>query len=555
MTYQISRIPQPFTSYIPNGLHVGKHLLLRGRVSYGTEAFAINLQQNPEPCDGEVAFHFNPRPGEQQCVRNSFDGGSWMDEERDQPHFPFDEGRSFTLRIEVADEGFRTYVNGKPYVNFSHRLDLGNVHYLYLTEGAEFYDISYQDRYSLPYKSEIPQQMNVGKAVRIRGASQDNDGFSVNFACDPDNENCAFHFNPRPNEGVVVRNANLGGWGEEERDYDAEFPFNPNNYFDAMFICTDDKYMVHVNDKYFTEFNHRGGVNDASHFNIVGNLDIQDVEYFEPLEDDFVKTFPSGLVKGDVLIFRGFMKPGGETFSINFMNGYSVEDDIAFHLNPRVGEGQVVMNCCMAGDWGEEEREDIPSPLANREPFEVKVVVKRKKFKVYVNGKKCMKFAARGNVEDIKGVNIKGEAYVYEVKLERKLEDSWEYLPGGFRVGGWVVVQAIPKKGSEGFAINFRTGGDEGSDIAFHFNPRLQENCTIRNSCSGGEWGGEERDQPEFPFEKKDTCEIAIQAQPDKFVTYVNGQRYIDFNHRLPLESICCLELTGRADFFEPKFF
>lgn len=70
-----------------------------------------------------------------------------MDEERDQPHFPFDEGRSFTLRIEVADEGFRTYVNGKPYVNFSHRLDLGNVHYLYLTEGAEFYDISYQDRY------------------------------------------------------------------------------------------------------------------------------------------------------------------------------------------------------------------------------------------------------------------------------------------------------------------------------------------------------------------------------------------------------------------------
>lgn len=41
--------------------------------------------------------------------------------------------------------------------------------------------------------------------------------------------------------------------------------------------------QVHVNDKYFTEFNHRGGVNDASHFNIVGNLDIQDVEYFEPL--------------------------------------------------------------------------------------------------------------------------------------------------------------------------------------------------------------------------------------------------------------------------------
>lgn len=126
-------------------------------------------------------------------------------------------------------------------------------------------------------------------------------------------------------------------------------------YKDSCTICSALFYLkclnsifiqVHVNDKYFTEFNHRGGVNEASHFNIVGNLDIQDVEYFEPLvstpvetqslwkrnknqclilsqsvgnifyvfqEDDFVKTFPSGLVKGDVLIFRGFMKPGGDT--------------------------------------------------------------------------------------------------------------------------------------------------------------------------------------------------------------------------------------------------
>lgn len=69
-------------------------------------------------------------------------------------------------------------------------------------------------------------------------------------------------------------------------------------------------------------------------------------------------------------------------FFINFMNGYSVEDDIVFYLNFRVGEGQVVMNCCMGGDWGEEEREDILFFLVNRELFEVKVVVKRKKFKV-----------------------------------------------------------------------------------------------------------------------------------------------------------------------------
>lgn len=103
------------------------------------------------------------------------------------------------------------------------------------------------------------------------------------------------------------------------------------------------------------------------------------------------------------------------------MNGTDIGSDIAFHINPRVGEGQVVMNCCMDGGWGEEEREDIPSPFTDRVPFEVKIVTKRNKFKVYVNGKKYMKFRARGNVEDIKGVNVKGDAFIYQTKLLRKL--------------------------------------------------------------------------------------------------------------------------------------
>lgn len=66
--------------------------------------------------------------------------------------------------------------------------------------------------------------------------------------------------------------------------------------------------------------------------------------------------------------------------------------------------------------------------------------------------------------------------------------------------------------------MNLTCGDEEDSDIAMHFNPRLDENCTIRNTCAGGEWQGEERDQPSFPFEHKDTFEIAINAQPDKFV-------------------------------------
>lgn len=67
------------------------------------------------------------------------------------------------------------------------------------------------------------------------------------------------------------------------------------------------------------------------------------------------------------------------------------------------------------------------------------------------------------------------------------------------------------------FAVNLCCGEDDDCDIAYHFNPRLQENCSIRNTFSGGEWQNEERDQPCFPFEKKETCEIAINIQPDRF--------------------------------------
>ena len=107
-------------------------------------SFAINLQEEDD--GGEIAFHFNPRPEDGVVVRNSFDG-NWQSEERDQPDFPFGSGVYFRLRIEVAEEGFRTYVNGRPFINYGHRLDMGKIKYLRLTEGAEFYDITLQDKY------------------------------------------------------------------------------------------------------------------------------------------------------------------------------------------------------------------------------------------------------------------------------------------------------------------------------------------------------------------------------------------------------------------------
>lgn len=47
------------------------------------------------------------------------------------------------------------------------------------------------------------------------------------------------------------------------------------------------------------------------------------------------------------------------------------------------------------------------------------------------------------------------------------------------------------------FYINLRSG----SDIAFHLNPRFNENAVVRNTQINGSWGSEERSLPRgMPF-------------------------------------------------------
>lgn len=96
--------------------------------------------------DGDIVFHFNPRPSERVCARNALVGGVWGAEERWQPYFPFDDGRSFSMKIEVTKEMFKTYVNGRHFVDFSHRIDFRKGKYLILGDGTEYYDVIFQDK-------------------------------------------------------------------------------------------------------------------------------------------------------------------------------------------------------------------------------------------------------------------------------------------------------------------------------------------------------------------------------------------------------------------------
>ncbi|XP_035826037.1 uncharacterized protein LOC101856665 isoform X2 [Aplysia californica] len=551
-----NQINPPDYTYIPGGLNVGCQIIIRGRVPYGEERFSINLQNDQEDgCD--VPLHFNPRVDSGTVVRNSYQG-DWGDEELDIPFFPFSSGSKFTIRIWVGPDFYFIIVNGKDFIRYNHRLSFEDVRYLRLGEGAEYYESTIQNQCRVPYRGEFPGGLKMGKALRVRGyVNDDAERFAINFNADPDGETVGVHFNPRPDQEDVVLNSRVGDWQEEERGQ-GWFPFHRGQFFDVLFIAWDGRFMIYVNEKYFTSYDFRVQPEDIYFLDIEGDVTLMDVEFTDPLPGDYIKEIPSGLEKSDLIVTKGFFYPEGNRFAINLMYGTSMDDDVGLHFNPRRDQGEVILNSKDDGDWQEEERHDLPHPFVEMLPFQVEIVVKKNKFKIYVNGRKLTSFRARGNVEDIKGINVQGEAYIYEVKILRRVERPFvDKLPGNLDPGSWISLIGTPKKEADSFAINLQCGDDPeyGSDVAFHFNPRFSGEDSIRNTLECGDWGEEEREQPNFPFEPEDRFEINILRLPDAYRVFVNQQLYVDYAHRINPDRVCHLMLTGDCNFFEPEFY
>ena len=83
------------------------------------EAFAVNWFD----AEGNIAFHFNPRPEPGVVTLNSLLHGSWGTE-LVVPAYPFAREASvpFHLRFDVEQDRFRVFVDGRPIGEFPHRV-------------------------------------------------------------------------------------------------------------------------------------------------------------------------------------------------------------------------------------------------------------------------------------------------------------------------------------------------------------------------------------------------------------------------------------------------
>uniref|UniRef100_A0A8C8YFU8 Galectin n=1 Tax=Prolemur simus TaxID=1328070 RepID=A0A8C8YFU8_PROSS len=86
-----------------------------------------------------------------------------------------------------------------------------------------------------------------------------------------------------------------------------------------------------------------------------------------------------------------------------------------------------------------------------------------------------------------------------------------------------------------------------GNDIAFHFNPRFNENnrrVIVCNTKLDNIWGKEER-QMVFPFESGKPFKVIL-VEPDHFKVAVNDAHLLQYNHRMRhLHEIKKLGISG----------
>ncbi len=87
---------------------------------------------------------------------------------------------------------------------------------------------------------------------------------------------------------------------------------------------------------------------------------------------------------GSRIFVRGFIHPGANRFELNLSQGYSDNDDIAFHFNPRFDTRIIVKNHRQNGQWGQEENQPFPSymPLMPGSPIDLEIACNMDKYMV-----------------------------------------------------------------------------------------------------------------------------------------------------------------------------
>ncbi|XP_072885519.1 galectin-9-like isoform X3 [Hemitrygon akajei] len=117
---------------------------------------------------------------------------------------------------------------------------------------------------------------------------------------------------------------------------------------------------------------------------------------------------------------------------------------------------------------------------------------------------------------------------------------------GGLQDGKLIIIQGQVPGHAKRFAVDFMCGSCEKprSDVAFHFNIRYDESAVVCNTLECERWGSEERKQ-QVPINAGTYFELIFNTQYHGFQVSVNGQHFLQYNHRLPMTRVDTLKISG----------
>ncbi|XP_047039603.1 galectin-5-like [Helicoverpa zea] len=120
-------------------------------------------------------------------------------------------------------------------------------------------------------------------------------------------------------------------------------------------------------------------------------------------------------------------------------------------------------------------------------------------------------------------------------------------MPDGVYGGKTIILKGSIPSNAIRFSINLQCGPSisitDREDIAFHLNPRFNNNTVVLNCFENNQWGLEESFGG-MPF-SKGTFELEIECDESAFKVNVQGKRFCDFAHRVPYTRVKALTVDG----------
>uniref|UniRef100_A0A672MWW5 Galectin n=1 Tax=Sinocyclocheilus grahami TaxID=75366 RepID=A0A672MWW5_SINGR len=283
----------------------------------------------------------------------------------------------------------------------------------------------------------------------------------------------------------------------------------------------------------------------------------------------YVSRISGGLKAGKAIFIQGSVPSGCESFVVNLKCGESEGDDIAFQIKPQFSSNRMVLNSRQHGSWGKEEKLELP--LKQASGFDLIIAVNSENYQVCFDAW-SYSLGHRISLDRVIALSVGGQVSVTNVaftelairtwliyadayvlvftaepalcgpnfrKTERRHGLNLPYvgqISGGLKEGMALYLQGVFPTNADQFELNFKTGPSDNDDIAFHFNPRMDQKV-VMNSFRNGGWEAEES-VSDNPFIKGQPFEMFIVVKSEGYVVYVNGKELCTFKHRIPLEKV-----------------